>query len=181
MPITKLEAAQRQLNCAIRLLFDNDDLTSVITLSSAAFRLLYDLYPTLSQDGFRADVNKVIGRYGWDRFNKFANYLKHADKDPSAQIEPHPIYAMTTIGFAVILYHRVTDAPTAETRAWDAFMAVVEPVVFAGPPDPNAEGYADFNSAVIQYKDASHEDKMALARQLLEDSIESLRNVTAPS
>jgi hypothetical protein len=167
MPITKLEAAQRQLDCAIRLFFNEDDLASVITLSRAAFRLLYDLYPNLTTDGFDTELGKVIARMGWHKFNHIANQLKHADKDPDVEIEPDPVHAMTGIGLAAILYRRGTGKETPETFAFEAWMGVLQPDVFAGKPDPTAEGYSDFVKAVEYYMDAGHEARMKLGRSLL--------------
>ena len=57
MPISKLEAAQRQLDCAIRLYFGNDDLLSVHALSHAAFRVIYDLHKPI--DEYRAIVEHL--------------------------------------------------------------------------------------------------------------------------
>src|SRR5882757_766020 len=82
MPISKLEAAQQQLDCAIRLLFNLENMPSVITLSRAAFRVLLDIYPVLKTDGnFGTDIDGVIKRMGWSKFNKIANQLKHANND----------------------------------------------------------------------------------------------------
>jgi hypothetical protein len=82
MPISKIEAAQRQLDCAIRLYVADDDIVSVHTLSRAAFRLLYDIYPTLKDDDFCRDMGKLIEQLGWKDFNGAANFLKHANSDP---------------------------------------------------------------------------------------------------
>jgi hypothetical protein len=41
--ITKLEAAGRQLDSAIRMFFANEDILAVHTVARAAFRILYDI------------------------------------------------------------------------------------------------------------------------------------------
>ena len=75
--ITKLEAAQRQLDCAIRRWLDEDDLCSVQTLAWAAFTILRDL-------GRKANppIYELPSSSDFER--KAANFLKHADKDPDA-------------------------------------------------------------------------------------------------
>ena len=98
MKISKQEAARRQLDCAIRLYFNDDDMSSIVTLSRAAFRLLWDLYPRIGADGFEKPLSKLIELLGWSRFNEITNFLKHADKDPDAQMEPDAIHAKTGIG-----------------------------------------------------------------------------------
>lgn len=167
MKISKLEAARRQLNCAIRLYFNDDDITSVITLSRASFRLLWDLYPTISEDGFEKPLGKIIEQLGWSKINEIANFLKHADKDPDAQMEPDEIHARTGIGFSVILYGRAAEAYTPEMQAWDSWMGVAEPEVWDQKPEPDHEGYADFQKCVQMFKVATREERLALARQML--------------
>ena len=118
MPITKLEAAQQQLDCAIRLLFNLEDMPSVITLSRAAFRVMFDIYPVLKPEGeFGEALDGVIKRMGWTKFNKIANQLKHADNDADAMIDPHPIHAMVGIGIAITLYHQIADCKFAGNNA----------------------------------------------------------------
>jgi len=86
--VSKTEAARRQLDVAIRLLFANEDPIAVHTLAMAAFRILRDL-ASKSDDSY---MHKVVGsmiRTGMEKdFWKFlhgpANFLKHADKDPDA-------------------------------------------------------------------------------------------------
>jgi hypothetical protein len=158
MPISKLEAAQRQLDCAIRLLFNLDDMPSVITLSRAAFRVLFDIYPILMPGGnFGTDIDGVIKRMGWPKFSKIANQLKHADSDAEAMIDPHPIHAMVGIGIAITIYNQITDSRTPEMQVFELIMSMTAPDVFAGPPDPEAEGYEDFMKAVDAMKNANHE------------------------
>ena len=166
--IAKLEAAQRQLDCAIRLLFNLDDMPSVITLSRAAFRVLFDIYPVLKPDGkYRSDLDGVIKRMGWRKFSEIANQLKHADNDAHAMIDPHPIHAMVGIGIAITIYHQITDARTPEMQAFELVMWMTAPDVFAGPHDSAAEGYEDFLKAVEHMKNATHGQLMEMGRGAL--------------
>jgi hypothetical protein len=132
MPITKLEAAQHQLDCAIRLLLNSDDLSSVITLSRAAFRILFDIYPVLQpEEDFNAHLDRAITQMGWAKFNKIANQLKHADNDADAVIDPNPIHAMVGIGLAIVLHRQITGRITLEMQAFETIMTVLEPDTFA--------------------------------------------------
>src|SRR5882672_3814058 len=131
MPVSKLQAAQQQLDCAIRLLFNLDDMPSVITLSRAAFRVLFDIYPVLKPDGDFGDaLSGAIKGMGWPKFNAIANQLKHADNDANAMVDPHPIHAMVGIGLAVTLYHQLTSSRTPEMQAFEVVMSLLEPDVF---------------------------------------------------
>jgi hypothetical protein len=167
MPVTKLQAAQRQLDCAIQLFFGEEDLLSTITLAHASFRVLHDIYPVHKSDGFENHMERLISSIGWKRFNAAANFLKHADTDAGATIEASPIDAMIAIGFATILHSRIAGY-SPEMRGFNSFMGVMEPEVFAGPPDPEHHAFDDFQRAVDSMKSASHADRMALGRKLVE-------------
>jgi hypothetical protein len=161
MPISKLQAAQQQLDCSIRLLFNEDDMSSVITLSRAAFRVFFDIYPVIKPESTYGDSIAVLIRgMGWDKFNQITNQLKHADKDPEAMIDPHPVHAMIGIGIAITFYHQLTGNRMPEMQAFESIMSTLQPDVFGGPHDPDAEGYADFMKAVAKMKNATHSQLM---------------------
>jgi hypothetical protein len=137
-------------------------------LSRAAFRLLWDIYPTLASDGFEKPLSKVIENIGWHKFNAITNFLKHADKDPEAQMEPDDVHVRTGIGLSIILYGRATEyALTPEMKAWETIMTLAEPETWDSHPDPGAEGYEDFRRGVERYKIASREKRLEMGRSFL--------------
>ncbi|MCY1264117.1 hypothetical protein D9M68_455130 [compost metagenome] len=89
--ITKLEAAKRQLNAAIRLLFSAGDAIAVHSLAVSAASLFSDLADhepdvTSWREMMREDhgmtpaqIKSVINR-SW-------NFFKHADRDPQGTLE----------------------------------------------------------------------------------------------
>ena len=167
MTISKLEAAQRQLDCAIRLYLAEEDEVAVHTLSRAAFRILYDLYPTMRDDGFSRDLDALIQRLGWARFNQVSNFLKHADRDPQATDEVHDTDTAMGIGFSIILFSRLSGSYTPEMRAFDEWMKVTHHEEFKVPVDPDAEFEADFRQAVEVMKTAPKSTRLILAKGLL--------------
>ncbi len=81
--ITKLQAAKRQINTGIQMLFRNYDPVAIHTVAMAGFRILRDL---AKQKGLEHPIDSMI-RPGkekefWRRGNSFANFFKHADNDP---------------------------------------------------------------------------------------------------
>ena len=80
--VSKIEAARRQIELSIKLLFQNEDPIGILTLAAAGFRILRDL-------GEKADakthhhLKKIIkpGMEGklWKAFNRPADFLKHAE------------------------------------------------------------------------------------------------------
>ena len=81
--ITKLQAAQRQIDAGIWMLFRNDDPVAIHTVAMAAFRILRDL---VKQRGLEHPVDSMLrpgkAKEFWGEVNGFANFLKHADNDP---------------------------------------------------------------------------------------------------
>ena len=90
--ISKLDAARRQIDTAVRLYFDYGDPVSIHTLAAAGFEILRDLdkhgpktgtfYEDMAQY-FRPEYHKVV----IDTLRKAQNFFKHADLDPEAVLE----------------------------------------------------------------------------------------------
>lgn len=168
MSITKLEAARRQLDSAIRLYISNDDLVAVHTLSRAAFRILYDIYPRKRSDGFEKSMNDLIERLGWKEFNRLTNFFKHADSDADAAISDHSrIDTEMGIGFACILYSRIVEKMSAEMKAFDMWMHAMHPDELPLAVDPDPEIEADYRAAVGHLSEQAMEVQLILARTLL--------------
>lgn len=89
--VNKIEAARRQIDAAIRMLFSNEDPVAIYTLSMAAFRILRDLASKRS-DSYMEKIAQAIIKPGkekecWSLFLGPANFLKHADRDPDAILD----------------------------------------------------------------------------------------------
>ena len=56
LKVSKPEAARRQLDSAIRMLFKNEDPIAIHTLCMAAFRILRDL----AEKGGNSDIHEVV-------------------------------------------------------------------------------------------------------------------------
>lgn len=137
--ISKLEAAERQLNCAIRMYFDEEDQLAVHTISRAAFRILYDVYPSMKDDGYSSNIEAIILQMGWKRFNRGTNFLKHALDDPDGLIDIPELDTQLGLGIAGMLLYKLTGKITPEMRAFDAWMKVTHPDQFKVPPDPDID------------------------------------------
>jgi hypothetical protein len=136
--LSKIEAAQRQLDCAIRLYFDNDDLLAVHALSRAAFRVLYVLQP--ADDDYKKLITQTMRYLGWGDFNELTNFIKHADRDPDAEVdEANEVATQVGIGFAAMLYRDITATLTPEMKAFHLWMKVRNPERFPGVREPDWE------------------------------------------
>jgi len=91
--ISKIDAACRQLNTAIKLWFADGDLVSIHTLACSAHQIVHDInqqkggrdliYDSLViKDEYRCEANRI--------FKHPYNFFKHANKDASGTIELKP-------------------------------------------------------------------------------------------
>lgn len=89
--VNKPEAARRQIEAAIRLLFANEDPLAVHTLTMAGFHIVRDL----AHGGEQGELQRILQgmikpemqKEVWRQINRAANFLKHADQDPSDILE----------------------------------------------------------------------------------------------
>ncbi len=88
---TKPQAAARQLDVAITLLFADYDPLAIRTLAAAAHGVLADLVERKLPGG--SWRSKVVEGYGLSKratiniLNRAQNFLKHADRDPDSELE----------------------------------------------------------------------------------------------
>ena len=119
--ISKADAAQRQLDTAIDLFFDEGDSLSAYTLAFASFKVLLNVYPHQRDDDFASQVDRLINEsVGWRPFSEIANFLKHADRDPEGVLENFDSETvMPVIGLATLLYRRITGSFSRKMEAFD--------------------------------------------------------------
>jgi hypothetical protein len=83
--VTKIDAAIRQLNCAIELFFQSGDPVPVHTLACAAHQIVNDINRAQSGPELIFDsISKCKGERKklLIELRRYANYFKHADNDP---------------------------------------------------------------------------------------------------
>jgi hypothetical protein len=96
--VAKLDAARRQLETAIYLLFEQADAISIHTLAHAAFGILKDVAEYRKADRVlqvadeigASTFNKKGKRVFSNGFNKAGNFFKHGDKDPTGSLSGVP-------------------------------------------------------------------------------------------
>ena len=106
LTVTKLEAASRQLDTAIRLFFSGGDVVSVHTLAVAAANIFADIaehqnagvsWRTRTRDdsGLSTKELKRILHDEW-------NFFKHADREPNATLEFNDLVSEDVMFMAVL-------------------------------------------------------------------------------
>lgn len=84
IPVTKLDAARRQLETAITLWFHESDPVSVHTLTAAAYQLLYDINKQGGGSPMMPDSPHIRPERldEWRQvLRRSQNFFKHADRD----------------------------------------------------------------------------------------------------
>jgi hypothetical protein len=129
--VDKFEASSRQLDCAIRLFFNDEDLLSILTLVSASSRILRDIAESTGKSEFHNFVSSMIipdrKNEFWKKFNEPFNFLKHADTDPIGVME----YDSEIVGAFItmtILYAETLGQPrTKYTKAFSGWYFIFNP------------------------------------------------------
>lgn len=124
--ISKLDAARRQLRCAIELWFRDADPVSIHTLTFAAHQILSDLcFLKTGADMLcrSAIINPVYQREVIEIFNRHGNFFKHADRDPQEIVDFPPemseAFLVLAIGCLQALGESLTPTETA-FYTWEA-------------------------------------------------------------
>ena len=114
LSISKLDAARRQLEVAIRLYFFEDDVVSTYALGAAAYEVLRDIAQARSI-GLQTMEQGLLDRVvpGKEKELKVAlkrhqNFFKHADRDPDATIDFNPESTEFLLFDCCIAYSQLT-------------------------------------------------------------------------
>lgn len=145
--LTKLEAAQRQLSLAIRMLFASQDPVAVHTLAGAASIILTDLVerhaPEHSWDRMAQEDNDLKPNQYFQIVRKAQNYLKHARDDHTEILVFDPNDTEALIMLAVMNASELAPM-SLEAQVFQLwFLAAKYPVDCASEP-PFSEAIALF-------------------------------------
>jgi hypothetical protein len=106
IPLTKREAAIRQLDAAIKLFFGEGDMIAVHTLVGASLQVMLGLgHPQGIQSCIRSSdyIYEDRLKYWISALNRTQNFLKHADKDRDEVLQYSEESTILLIMEAVIL------------------------------------------------------------------------------
>lgn len=131
--ITKLDAAKRQLNEAIRLFFERRDMVCVHTLAAAAGQILADLCGKKGLlIGIRDEsIIRPERRKEWfQKLSEAENFFKHADRDPEAVHGFVPEVTEIILFDAVWALQRLCGKQTYEAGVYYSWVFLKYPNVF---------------------------------------------------
>lgn len=166
---TKLDAARRQLETAITLLFTSGDAISTHTLAYAAFGILKDVAGHRGGSGVMATAEALVsaGRKGefWKGFSRAGNFFKHADRDPDAVLIGMPEEENEAlISIALSIYEGLGCIKSVELQAFSLWWSCI-----------NFERICDVKEPFISWLNENHgrlhadsrKELLELGRELL--------------
>ena len=158
--INKLDGARRLLDKAIEDYRNGEDSLPVHLVAHSAFQVLFN--KCAEQHGTKVAVSTIRDRIGWDRFNRDANFLKHADKDPNGELPAHSLKSVYLyVALAIPLYRANGGTPTPEMLAFEQL------------PPPFKPGY--FHDAAMEFL-RRHRDDPCLSQVLSPDDEQLLKS-----
>ena len=103
--VSKLDAARRQLDCAIELWFADMDDVSIHTLAAAAYQVIHDINKKKGGQELFFDSMKIKDEYRGEfvrLVKRDMNFFKHADKDPEGVTEFVPMGSIIFMVFSIM-------------------------------------------------------------------------------
>lgn len=119
--VTKLDAARRQLETAIWLLFEKADAVSIHTLAHASFGILKSVAEYRKKKRVLEAVDEIATskRKFWNGFNRAGNFFKHGDRDPEGVLSGVPEEENEAlISLAVEIYRDLGGSLTPEIESF---------------------------------------------------------------
>jgi len=168
--ISKLQAAQRQLDAAIRLLFDDGDPVAVHTLVGAASVIITDLiekhHPDKSWDKFAQEANKITASEYFQVMRKPQNFLKHARNDAEATLDFDPKDTESVAFWAVMNLGNFgpLSMEASVLQLW--YLACHAPTL-----DPNTEPYNRALEAFGDLRNKPRAQRLAVAKRVLAEQL----------
>lgn len=167
--INKVDAARRQIDVAIRLLFSNDDPVAIHTLSAAGFRILRDIVHKNKkgriQQHFKDIIKLGMEKELWKVVNKAANFFKHADSDADEILEGVQIEKANDamILLACFCYRDLGYQFTPEMGAFMTWSAALDPKLLENTPLKDLVKTQELNSI----RSLSRKNQLEVGKNLL--------------
>ena len=169
--VNKIEAARRQIDTGIRMLFSKEDPVAIETLAMAALRIVRDL-AAKKDDSYMHKVTKTIIKPGmekkfWRQMQAPANFLKHADKDPDGILDNLDEEANEgTLFLACLFYQDLGNQYTQEMITLVAWYMALHPEFLRD--DANTRFRQPFEEASLDVRGKSRAEQLSIGNQLLQ-------------
>jgi hypothetical protein len=139
----KSEAAQRQIDAAVRMLFAGEDPLACATVAGAANRLVRDLAEhskaNRTYETLKAVIKPGMEKDFWKVYNSIPNFLKHAEKDADDVLEFEEEWIDLTLFHSAGVYRDLGFEITPEMYAITTIVVVQNPKLLTFPPEEAAK------------------------------------------
>jgi len=141
LKISKLDAAKRQIEIAIRLYFQDDDPVSIHTLSAAAYNILRDLSknadvePMMIKQLFASYIIPGKEKVFIRKVNEAENFFKHADKDQDIALDFDPTLPEFFLLDVVGQYFKLAGKDTPLFKIFRTWFFISHPDLFNFPEE----------------------------------------------
>jgi hypothetical protein len=142
IPITKLDAARRQIETAIILWFKESDPVSIHTLVSAGHRLVYDINRKslgLPMLGDTTNIRPGHEKEYRDLLAKASNFFKHANRDAEETLSFSPESTAFHLLDVCNVYQRLATERRPLMRLFVLYMEIHYPDLFLSKVGDNRE------------------------------------------
>ena len=124
LTLTKIDAAEAQLKAAVRMYFENGHIAPIFTLTNAVREVVGQIGEHLEIETVQkemADFRGVTVGELVQRLKKIANFLKHADSDPTHTIDLEDDAVELALVYACLDFGRVAGMPI-EAQVFEAWI-----------------------------------------------------------
>ena len=139
--ITKIEAAQRQLQQAILLFFERRDIVAVHTLACAALQVFADVGRTKGLDSFIKNppyIREEKKKEWISVMHRAQNFFKHADKDPDETLMFHAAATPLFIYDAMMLQVQLVGDADSACKTFITWFRLSSPDLLVEGPEKDA-------------------------------------------
>ena len=150
--VNKLEAAQRQIDAAIRMLFSCEDPVAIHALAMASLQILKDVVadrakqdPSVLLWDIDSKIKPGKQKEFWCGIKKFSNFLKHADRAPNESYDNFEAALNDeklndwVLFFASKNYCKLCLRGTPEMDTLQAWLTMIHPDVFLQGESENCQ------------------------------------------
>lgn len=169
-PLTKINAARRQLVTAIRLIFEGEDSVSVFSLAANAWEIIDVLCNkekvlSLSNQSRKQIPNGKDLKYDYIN-SSYRNFFKHADRDPEAILENFNDTDVDTLIFlGVEDYLRLLNKSPIEFQVFQLWYMSV--YIDKLNPDELSNTLPAIESTFPNIRDMSRNDCLVMGKEVL--------------
>ena len=130
-PVTKLDAARRQLEMAIELFFMERDPVATHTLAKVVYQILSDINKhrggaplLLDLESLKTHCKPGKEKLLFDKFREAENFFKHADRDPEGMVRFSPQGTELALWESCVTYTKLTGEQTPIMKAMNGWFQI---------------------------------------------------------